>query len=232
MSKIRQRSQGIHPHIVISTKELQDPQIIAEWFETQKGCQSYIVAIEYGANGHAHLETFSTWDKEQRQDKIKDKVLKLYDITDYHGKLNTKVTFNHIDPDPMYGYGYAMKENPKDMFTNLSGDYLEKALEYYKDHCEAVCKAKDECRKEQSKVQVNQIVDDFIDWLFERNMYRLEDKYGNSPGICPDNFQDKFKLFYSTYPKRISYTEFAKIRLESVKEYVNMELDRKRGTAS
>lgn len=228
----RSRSQGNHPHIVVSPKELCDPQILVEWLESKKSCQTYIVSVEHGAGGHPHLECFSSWDKEVRQDKIKEQVLKLYGITDYHGKLNTKVTFNHIDPDPMYGYGYAYKEKPERMFTNCTQEYLEKSLEYYKDHCEAVKTAKADACKEHNKVQVNQIVDDYIDWLHERGVYELLDKWSYNGCTNVNNHKDMFNLFYAKYPKRISYTEFTKIRLESIQEYVNMELLRKRGTSS
>lgn len=230
--KQRSRSQGNHPHIVVSTKELHDPSTIAEWFESKKSCKSYIVAIEYGTGGHAHLECFSSWDKEVRQDKIKEQVLKMYGIEDYHGKLNTKVTFNHIDPDPMYGYGYALKENPKDYYTNCTAEYLEASKQYYQDHCEAVGLAKQEARKEYNKVQVNQVVDDYIDWLHERGVYELLDKYAYNGCTNVNNHKDLFNLFYAKYPKRISYTEFSKIRIESIQEYVNMELLRKRGISS
>lgn len=230
--KQRTRSQGHHPHIVVSTKELNDPSTIAEWFESKKSCKSYIVAIEYGTGGHAHLECFSSWDKEVRQDKIKDQVLKLYGIVDYHGKLNTKVTFNHIDPDPMYGYGYALKENPKDYYTNCTPEYLEASKKYYEDHCEAVGLAKEEARKEHNKVQVNQVVDDFIEWLHARGVRELYDKYTYGSGTNVINFKDQYALFYTTYPKRISYTEFAKLRSETIQEYVNLELLRKRGISS
>lgn len=227
----RTRTTGTQPHIVISTKELQDIDELQSFFEKEKGCLNYVISVEYGQNGHPHLESFSAWDKELRQDKLKAKILKLYNITDYHGKLNTKVVFNHIDPDPMYGYGYSMKEAPKEFRTNMDEEYLQKCVEYYNDHQEAVNNAKKEQAKEHSKVQVNQIIDDFIDWLEVQQITELYERWSLSGATHVNNFKDKFRLFYSTYPKRVSYTEFAKIREESVREYVNMEL-MKRGTSS
>ena len=226
----RTRTTGTQPHIVISTKELQDIDTLEEFFNTQKGCLNYVISVEYGQNGHPHLESFSAWDKELRQDKLKAKILKLYNITDYHGKLNTKVVFNHIDPDPMYGYGYSMKEAPTEFRTNMDGDYLQKCLEYYNDHQEAVNNAKKQQAKDHAKVQVNQIVDDFIDWLETERIYHLYERRNSDGHIMVDNFKDKYRLFYSIYPKRISYTEYSKIRVESVTDYINMELT-KRGTS-
>lgn len=229
----RARTSGTAPHIVISTKELQSIDTLEEFYSTQKGCLTYAIAVEYGENGHPHLESFSTWDKELRQDKIKAKIIKLFDITDYHGKMNTKVTFNHIDSDVMYGFGYTQKEAPKEFRTNLQPDYLLKCQQYYNDHQEAVNAAKKEISKEYVKVHVNGVIDDFIDWLYSKKIYCLMDKHSfNGNGTNANNFKDKFTLFYSTYTKRLPYTEYSKIREESVKEYINMELLRKGGTFS
>lgn len=124
-----------------------------------------------------------------------------------------------------------MKEAPKEFRTNMDEEYLQKCVEYYNDHQEAVNNAKKEQAKEHSKVQVNQIIDDFIDWLEVQQITELYERWSLSGATHVNNFKDKFRLFYSTYPKRVSYTEFAKIREESVREYVNMEL-MKRGTSS
>lgn len=104
------RGQGLNPHIVISTRDLQDYTILMTYLAEK--AQDYYVCVEYGNNGHPHIEAFASFKSVQRQDKMKDKIIKLYNITDRIEKKNISVTFNSVDPDPKYGYGYACKEDP------------------------------------------------------------------------------------------------------------------------
>lgn len=223
----RTRSQGLHPHIVISTKELQDPQILEEFFQTQKLCLSYVIAVEYGETGHAHIESFSTWSKELRQDKIKDKICKLYKIEDYYGRMNTKVTFNHIDPEPMYGYGYAVKEEPNILLTNLDKEYINKSLQYYKDHSEAVNMAKSEKKKEYNKVSSDQIIEDFIDYLYKKEIYKLYPSIKKVNHSIINMFDNHFNTFYLLYPKTLPLSQFSKIKTELVCDVINLELSKR-----
>lgn len=227
MSTTRTRSVGTNPHIVISTKELQDPHLLEEFFQTQKLCQSYVIAVEYGETGHAHIESFSTWSKELRQDKIKDKICKLYKIEDYYGKMNTKVTFNHIDPEPMYGYGYAVKEKPNILLTNLDQEYINKSLQYYQDHSEAVNMAKNEKRKEYNKVSSDQLIEDFIEYLYKKQIYKLSSKITKVNHSIINMFDNHFNTFYLLYPKTITLSQMSKIKTELVNDYINLELSKK-----
>ena len=89
-------SSGLNPHIVISTKDLQDPRMLEDLFLKDKSVLEYVISVEYGANGHPHIESFHTRDKSIRQDKMKDKIIKLYGIVDHVSNSNTKFVLFHF----------------------------------------------------------------------------------------------------------------------------------------
>lgn len=204
------RSQGNNPHIVISTKELQDITILRDYLVNHKAVEDYYVAVEYGDNGHPHLECFSTWSTSVRQDKLKAAIVKLYNIDDYYSKLNTKIVFNHLDPDPMYGYGYASKENPEVYYTSLKLEYLEKCKQYYQDHNETV----DMLKKEQRTVYQDKMLT--VDKV---SLHYLEyvRKFHQSDFVQPDTF-DKFMLEYQDI---IPFSMYQKINQEKMCAWVN-----------
>lgn len=204
------RSQGDKPHIVISTKELQDITILRDYLANNKAVLDYYVAVEYGDSGHPHLECFSTWSKEVRQDKLKAVIVKLYNIDDYHGKMNTKIVFNHLDPDPMYGYGYSSKENPKVYYTTLSQEYLDKCKTYYQDHQDAVNMLKKEQRlvHKDKMMTVDKVALDYLGYV---------KKFYNDNFATPDIF-DKFMLEYQDI---IPFSMYQKINQEKLTAWVN-----------
>jgi len=204
--KMSKRSQGLHPHIVIATKELCDPEVLSEYLSNHKSVLSYIVTVEYGETGHPHIESFSTWSKEVRQDKLKASICKLYDLRDYYSKLNTKVVFNHIDPDPMYGYGYSMKENPEVKFSNLSAEFLKECLDYYKDHEEQVNLLKKEFKKTYQRLTIDDVANAYLKYI--------QTACKGSPVPCYfNNFMKQYKDF-------IPFSMYQKINQDKMNEWV------------
>lgn len=204
-------SQGEYPHLVISTKELQDPITLVEFFKTTPSVLNYIVVVEYGQNGHAHIESFSQWSKPIRADKFKKKIVELYKLDDYFSKKNTKVCFNTIDSDPMYGYGYAMKENPKVFYTSLQSEYLDKCLQYWKDHQEQVNMLKKEVKKEY--MTVDSLAKLYLAYLKTVKIYGT---------VVPCYFNN----FHKQFSDEIPFSLYQKINQDKLCEWANNELAR------
>lgn len=117
-------------HLVVSTKELQEPTDLVSFLS--KHATKYIVSVEYGKNGHPHLDSYFVLSKDQRQDKMRDKLIKnLYSHIDSKERINIKLVVNSIDSDERYGFGYSFKENPKQYWSNQPKEYLEKCVDYY-----------------------------------------------------------------------------------------------------
>lgn len=170
------KPMSLHYHVIISTKDLVDPDVLVKWLYVHK--YDHVLSLEHGDNGHPHLDCFITLHKELRNDKLKPKILKLYPDIPKSELKNIKVVINKVDPDPDYGYGYTLKEviqylykgkfgaddivnpfynvNSKLLSTTLEKCYQLRALQYYLDHEQ---KVKENIQKFKPKKQSNKLDD-------------------------------------------------------------------------
>lgn len=209
---------GLYPHLVISTKDLQDPAILVSYLETNKNVSDYIVSVEYGKTGHPHLDCFCTMIKPVRQDKFKESILKLYSLEDKFDKMNTKVVFNYIDPNPLYGYGYALKENPKSLWTSLSSLEKSKALDYYSLHCENVVKQKEEIASKFKRTTIT------LDSIAEEYLAYLRMKKQNEEFVHVD-YTSYFYGFMKQFGPMIPFSLYQKINQERLSDWCLAYLD-------
>lgn len=183
--------------------------------------QDYYVCVEYGNNGHPHIEAFASFKSVQRQDKMKDKIIKLYNITDRIEKKNISVTFNSVDPDPKYGYGYACKEDPSVYATTLSSEKLEEAKEYYERRKDEVKKILSEMRKERVHINIDMVLERFVEYLLELQIKKVY-TWQRDGGY--NQYDDLFKEFYMGMDFTLPYTQFNKVKGETVLVWINLEI--------
>lgn len=223
MSKVK--PSGFYPHLVISTRELQDPEKLVVYLSKNMDCIDYVVSVEYGQNGHPHIECFSQWSKSQRQDKFKEKILNLYGIVDVIEKKNVKVTFNHIDTNPLYGYGYSVKENPKVMYTSLPEEYLEDAKRYYEEHVDAVNNAKAVIKgKYKRMLTLDEVAEAYLEYcktLGLTSMWKITHIQGSL-----NNYDrvDYFSEFMNSFDTMIPFSLYQKINEEKLTKWVDAYL--------
>lgn len=137
-------------HIVISTLELQDYVPLLNYLKQK--ANNYVISHELGETSHDHLECFAELLKEQRIDHIKRSILKLYPLIPKNELKNVRVTKNIIDSNPLYGYGYALKENNV-KFSTLDSFQVADAIEYYEKHRDHVNDVKSKfLSKNKSKI--------------------------------------------------------------------------------
>ena len=211
------RTSGNNPHIVISTKDLQDPKLLEDMFIKDKSVIDYVITVEYGTNKHAHIESFHTREKPIRQDKMKEKIVKLYGLTDYLSKINTKVVFNTIDPNPLYGIGYAMKESPSIVLTNIPKNVLEEGLTYWNEHQSEVLKQK-AILKEKYKtkqITIDTIADEYLDYCIMRDA-----KFSH--------YHDYFNDFMVVCKDFIPFSVYQKITIHKLNEWIEQMMKRQK----
>ena len=216
-------------HIVISTRELQDPTTLVDWFINNKYTNRYVVSVETGTSGHPHIDCFCEMKKEYRMDKVKDSIMKLYGITDYIERKNVRAVINYIDEDPMYGYGYTLKEDPKEFYTNiLDQEYLTKCKEYYLEHEAQVNNMKQEViskNKLKRQITLDTICNDFLEYCVlngVETVYRYDIRSNTKEPI------NKFTEFFHSYSIFIPYSLFAKINYDKLYEWTECHLERAR----
>lgn len=236
------KRQSTDLHLVISTRELQEPTVLQLWYEKHKYIDSYLITVESGKTGHKHIESFVQFKKEIRTDKLKESICTLFKISDYIEKKNVKVTVNSIDPDPMYGYGYSLKENPEIVLTNIKDNtYFDKCKAYYQAHEEEVNELKMELKSKYTNKQMtfDSIAEDYYQYLIKcevETVYHY-DSHEFEPIIGgPTIVQRKmplsyFNKFFIASDALIPFSLYQRLNLEKLNEYVDMRLQKK-GTSS
>lgn len=171
-------------HIVLSPKDYPDPQPLIDWL-TEKSLY-HVVSEEHGANGHAHVESFAELKKESRTDHVKRSLRSLYpDIPPEEWK-NVRVTVNTIDPNPLYGFGYSLKEG-KVISSNLSPETMEESRRYYAEHRSNVEKAKNKIFEKEKSLTLKSYGNGLLDFV---TVYYQDRKYaGESVSWICDEYR-------------------------------------------
>lgn len=207
-------------HIVLAPLEPLCPRILINYLEevnlrTSKKV-AYLIAIEYGT-GHKHIDCFIQYPEERRQDSVRRGILKLYPEIPSSQLINCKVTINTIDPNPMYGFGYTMKEHIDDngdiihdeLYSNLENEILYKSYEYYKENEEKVRSAiakRAEEYKHKSDFTMDKIVKSFQDYSRDIEKDQVD--------------ETDWKRFLRNFPM-IPFSVYQKINQEKLIDYVN-----------
>lgn len=146
-------------HIILSPKECVDISRLVAFFE-RRDC-FYVCSYEYGTNGHKHIDAYVVYTSSFRQDHYRRDLLKLYPEIPNSELINVKVKRNHIDPNPLYGYGYSLKEQGE-IYTNLSYEQQIDALEYYESHKDIVSQQQESFRHTTGNMSVDDIFDGLV----------------------------------------------------------------------
>lgn len=209
-------------HLVVSTKDKQEPLDLVAFLS--KHSQKYIVSVEYGQNGHPHLDSYFVLEKEQRQDKIRDKLIKnLYTHVDNKEKINIKVVVNTIDPDERYGFGYSFKENPREYWSNQSKKYLDECVDYY-------FKAKDKVKKSLDKFKEKPVTIDLISEMFLQ--YVIDGNSRRDPECISNMIKYpivdaySFRHFYVMSDVQIPASLYQRLNIEKLLDWCNLEYSR------
>lgn len=214
------RTSSEFMHIVLSTKEQQDPEILLKYLI--KSCKNYILAIEKGTTGHPHLECYAHFKKIVSNDVVKRAICNLYPEIPNSERKNVSVTVNHIDDNPAYGYGYSLKEGEIYASTFDEFEHAE-FTEYYEKHKDKVNKAKLAAKANKPKVLseldmiVNEIVD-FISHYFELDDDKKFDENSNINWLVEEYF------IYLIKEKRLVFSLYQKINREKLEEFCRLSL--------
>lgn len=227
------RSTSDKFHIVISTKELQDINELEAYYISLKYVDQYIITVEYGSNGHAHLDSFVILNSLKRQDKVRDHLIKsLYEHVPDMELRNIRVVVNHIDPDPRYAIGYAMKEDPKVVKTNIDKETIHASVDYYYFNKDKVDKMKSTMDKSFKPMTVDDVCNAYLSYCESVG----EDLYINSKPLDANlynreiNKKMTFRSFYIQLGKFIPYSVYARLNHTTLLDWVEMNLAEK-GTA-
>lgn len=204
-------------HLVISTRECKDPSILNNKLLINKNLHQYIISVESGKSGHKHIECFVTFTKAYRKDKFKESIINLYEITSPAEKKNVKVTFNKIDTDVRYGFGYAWKEAPEVYYTNLSEEYLDECLEYYKSKEQAV---KDALSKSNSTKKLYMDIDD-VAMQYYRFVREYQSCLIDTNVSVAYEMPELFRKFFCAIEEVIPFSLYQKINHQKLVDYVN-----------
>lgn len=204
-------------HLVISTRECQDPLVLNDMLLSNKNLHQYIISVESGKTGHKHIECFVTFTRAYRKDKFKESIIKLYDISSQIEKKNVKVTFNKIDSDVRYGFGYAWKESPKVYYTNLSIEYLDECLEYFKSQEEVVKKALDKSNTSKKRyMDIDDVAKQYYEFVKEYQSCLIDTTVSVSYEMPV-----LFRKFFCAIEEEIPFSLYQKINHQKLVDYVN-----------
>lgn len=207
-------------HVVLSTRELQDPEILRNYYE--KNCKSFIISREVGTTGHPHLESFAHFKKSVGNDVVKRAILNLYPNIPKVEHKNISVTINTIDANPSYGYGYSLKEG--DIIYSTFDEFSHAEFtEYYEKHKDKVNKAKAEAKKDRPKIisELDQIVNEivlFISSYYELDEFKKFDETSNIMWLVDEYCTHLIK------EKRLVFSLYQKINKEKLDEFCRLSL--------
>lgn len=134
-------------HIIVSIRICPKIDKLLTWIRSDPDIK-YVAAYELGTNKHKHIDSFILFPTKlnrkgevilKRQDHVVRDIRKLYstDIDEEVELRNIQVKTHSFDSNPMYGWGYALKEQ-LEIYTNLTPEQQIEALEYYATHKEKV----------------------------------------------------------------------------------------------
>lgn len=199
-------------HIVISPKELVSSDPILEFLK--KYSLNYVLSLESGETGHLHLECYAQFPNKKRTDHIKSKIISMYPSIPKNEQKNIRVCVNTIDPDPLYGYGYALKENNV-ISTTLDPFQCADASDYYEKHVENVESAKKKSFKKMSpNLSINEFADGLLDFI---HFYYQDRQYDSSENISwlIDNYRMSV-----VKTRKFKFSDYQKLNSEKLELYV------------
>lgn len=217
-----------HYHIVISTRELQDINILQKYYARHKSTDKYIISVERGSTGHEHIESFVTFFKPQRQDKVREKILKIYDINDKIERSNVKVVINKINEDVRYGYGYSWKEHPTTYITNLDTSYLDECLIYYLQEKDKVEQALAKTKLVNTKMTLDGIAESFYEFCVsakDEGVSLISTEVASNSWEMPH----MFLLYFTKTEHVIPFSLYQKINHHKLIDYINGRIRREHG---
>lgn len=211
-------------HIVISTKELQNIDELEAYYVGLKHISSYIITQEHGTNGHAHLDSFIILTQNKRQDKVREHLIKsLYKHVDPKEHINIRVVVNHIDPDPRYGIGYALKEDPVVVRTNIDKEYRNASIDYYFFNKDKVEKVKASMSFDRKKyITVDEVMNSYLEYCEKINepffIYRsVRDANLMNCSVHP---LMQFRTFHIQFSEFIPYSVYARLNETTMQNWV------------
>lgn len=214
------RKSSEYLHIVLSPRELQDPEVLKQYLF--KNCTEYILSTELGTNGHPHLECYARFKSSKGNDNVKRAILKLYPDIPKEEHRNVSVTINTIDDDPAYGYGYSLKEGNVYASTFDEFDHAE-FLEYYEKHRERVDEAKRETKKNKPKFisEIDQIVSECSEFI---SRYFQLSTVGKFDPDAPLQWLIDEYLIPLIKEKRVMFSLYQKINRDKLEEFIRLSL--------
>lgn len=203
-------------HIILSPRECPDASKLVAWIHSKPNTK-YVVAYEYGKNGHKHIDAFVLFEDLYRQDNLRRDILALYkNVIPEDEKRNCKVIINTADPNPMYGWGYALKEG-NETYSNLTIDEQEQSLEYYHTQCDRVNRL---IKLNKNKhLSIDEIVDGLAGYATEYLSERKTVYNDVSHHFLIDEY-----LLTLCHSKAIKFTTYQKINKEKLREFLDLTL--------
>lgn len=181
---------------------------------------AYIVARELNKSGIVHYHIYYDAPIQKSTSNETKKFNKCYN---FDKKQYPKAILHRQHKDPMYGIGYAMKDDDY-KYHGYSETYLKKCQEYYENK-----------KKENEKIEKilndkinnkyytqNEIADLFVDYANEL----IKDNPHAFTNVNYDYFKI-MKPFFKTIRKHIAYTTLRKLNYETLYQYwkINKEID-------
>lgn len=208
--RIRIKSKFVH--IVLSPRECPEPSILINYLKEK--ATNYVVAREFGTNGHEHLEAYVEFPDEKRQDKVKEVLRKLYPEIPKEEFINVKVSINHLDTDERYGYGYSLKEG-NIVASTLTPQQEREALHYYYSKKELI-ETKISQLQPPKRITLDFIADSLLDTVklyYSHSRNKLE-RGENITWLCQEF------LYYFTKKHKIPFSLYQKMSKEKLVDYV------------
>lgn len=215
-------------HIVLSTKNLLPQDIILQWL--RKKSVNYIIALEHGANGHPHYDIYAELSY-CKSSKCREAILSIYQgLVPLSEQRQVCVKENYIDPNPLFGIGYAAKEDSI-IESTFDEFMLADSIKYYNDHRDTINQAKEKIREKHNGDilgwSVNRTVENFIQYLelILENYYCPETKVLK---ISVSTLVSKYiKEYIGYFTDKIKFETYQKINQEKLNEYVESHFTNK-----
>lgn len=214
-------------HLVISTRELQSVEELEDFLVKNRSVNDYIISVEYGQNGHPHIDAYVQLGKEYRQDKFREVLIKaLYTHVPKEERINIKVIVNTLDSDPRYAIGYALKESPTTIKTTYSNDYMQESLQYYFDNVQQINKQKEiiQAKYKDKPITIDSLGYDFLKYC---KSFQITQEDGTKYNSCMSDYESNafFKEFLKTYNRVLPLSLLQKLKKETLYEYVKYYVD-------
>lgn len=205
---------GRFVHIVLSPRDCPKHEPLETYLKSH--CENYVISQEHGDTGHLHLECFAEFHTEHRIDHVRRAVLNLYPDIPKEETRNVKVTMNYVDPDPQYGYGYALKEG---MPLVCTLDEFEQAdcLDYYNRHEEKVKQSIAKISENHKYDTLDQIAMSFVG-------YATESGLSHQQITDPILFKNQVLTYLHSVKDRIRFSVFSKINIDKLQDFVKVHL--------